>query len=151
MEWLAEAHKRHFSRPPPWPEDKPPGTILVLRGQHITDPLSFFCAIGEAVNGPGGYFGRTLVALQDCCVGGFGVAPPFVVRWEDAGVSRKALGHEALRAWAEAKLLCEDFFDADGKAALLRIAEQAARGEGETLFDFITDAIGVRGSRIEER
>jgi hypothetical protein len=38
----------------------------VLDGQHVEDPASFFCAIGEALNGPGGYFGSNFMALSDC-------------------------------------------------------------------------------------
>ncbi|MCP3136381.1 barstar family protein [Pyxidicoccus xibeiensis] len=123
----------------------------MLQGRFIEDLSSFFCSMGEAVNGAGGYFGWSLDSLQDCCVGGFGVAPPFIVRWEGAAASRRALGHVALHEWAEARLLRGDPLDEDGKAWLLGCAEQAARGEGETLFDFIVEAIGVRGSTVEER
>ncbi|MGP3917619.1 barstar family protein [Nonomuraea sp. 10N515B] len=33
---------------------------------HITDEVAFYRAMGEAINGPGGYFGRNLDALDDC-------------------------------------------------------------------------------------
>lgn len=35
-------------------QDRPPGTTYHLDGRHITDLSGFFCALGEAVNGPGG-------------------------------------------------------------------------------------------------
>ncbi|MFD9242801.1 barstar family protein [Streptomyces sp. NPDC059556] len=36
---------------------------------------------GEAVNGPGGYFGWNLDALDDCFFGGWGAAPAFTLFW----------------------------------------------------------------------
>jgi hypothetical protein len=149
-EWLDAACKRHFARSTPWPPDAPPGTVFTLPGQLITSLSAFFCAMGEAVNGPGGYFGWTLRSLQDCAVGGFGAAPPFIVRWKDATHSRRALGHEALRQWAEKRLHHRDFFDADGERWLRETLARAARGEGETLFDRLVEALGVRGSVVEE-
>ncbi|MEU6229336.1 barstar family protein [Streptomyces sp. NPDC047042] len=38
----------------------------VLDGAGITTRYAFYCALGEAVNGPGGYFGSNLDALDDC-------------------------------------------------------------------------------------
>ncbi|WP_327590963.1 barstar family protein [Nonomuraea sp. NBC_00507] len=32
----------------------------------MTDEAAFYLAMGEAINGPGGYFGRNLDALDDC-------------------------------------------------------------------------------------
>jgi hypothetical protein len=38
---------------------------LHLDGQHVADLASFFCALGEAVNGPGGYCGTTIAGMSD--------------------------------------------------------------------------------------
>ena len=57
--------------------DAPPGRTFDLDGRYITDYPGFYCAIGEAVNGPGGYFGGDLEALNDCLNGGFGATIPF--------------------------------------------------------------------------
>lgn len=46
-----------------------------------TDRPGVYCAIGEAVNGPGGYYGANLDSLADCLRGGFGPTPPFDLRW----------------------------------------------------------------------
>ncbi len=43
--------------------DAPAGEVFTLDGRHIVDKDSFYCAIGEAVNGPGGYFGRVQETL----------------------------------------------------------------------------------------
>ncbi|TBL67465.1 barstar family protein [Paenibacillus thalictri] len=48
-------------------------------GRHVTDKISFYFALGESINGPGGYFGGCLDSLSDCLCGGFGVIPPFTI------------------------------------------------------------------------
>jgi len=68
---------------------------VVLDGRHVTDLASFFCAIGEAVNGPGGYFGSNPMALADCLGGGWGIDGPFTLVWEHAGVARAHLADPA--------------------------------------------------------
>ncbi|WP_370971253.1 barstar family protein [Amycolatopsis sp. cg9] len=74
-EWLRAALAHHRAEGP----DRPPGRTFRLDGTHVTDLASFLCALGEAVNGPGGYFGRNLDALADCLRGGFGATTPFTV------------------------------------------------------------------------
>lgn len=58
---------------------EPLGRAYRVDGAHVSDITSYCCALGEAVNGPGGYFGWNLDALADCLRGGFGAAPPFTV------------------------------------------------------------------------
>lgn len=48
--------------------------VIMVDGANVEDPISFFCAIGEAVNGPGGYFGANLDSFEDCMHGGFGIS-----------------------------------------------------------------------------
>jgi RNAse (barnase) inhibitor barstar len=66
---------------PPSTGDAPAHSVFDLDGAHITDRPSFYCALGEAVNGPGGYFGADLDALADCLRGGFGATTPFTLVW----------------------------------------------------------------------
>jgi RNAse (barnase) inhibitor barstar len=78
---------------------------VVLDGRHVTDLTSFYCAIGEAVNGPGGYFGSNPMALTDCLRGGWGVDREFTLVWEHADVARANLGEHLdvlLRVFREA-------------------------------------------------
>lgn len=70
---------------------RPSGSGLELDGTSITDYPGFFCAIGECVNGPAGYFGADLDGLRDTLRGGFGIVPPFTLRWNDAEVARRHL------------------------------------------------------------
>ncbi|MGH3863420.1 barstar family protein [Actinokineospora sp.] len=71
--------------------DRPPGTTYDLDGRFVTDIEGFYCAIGEAINGPGGYFGWNLDALDDCLGGKFGAQAPFRLVWHDSAVAREHL------------------------------------------------------------
>jgi hypothetical protein len=72
--------------------DKPPGTVYHLDGRYVTDYDAFFCAIGEAVNGPGGWFGDDLFWLhENAATGDGGAAPGFRMVWHNAEVARTHL------------------------------------------------------------
>ncbi|WP_051820454.1 barstar family protein [Streptomyces sp. NRRL S-920] len=73
--WSREYHRRGQS------EDAPPGQVFTLNGRQVVDIDSFYCALGEAINGPGGYFGWNLAAVDDCLRGRFGASPPFTLEW----------------------------------------------------------------------
>ncbi|OKI25577.1 barstar family protein [Streptomyces sp. CB03911] len=82
--WSREYRRR--GRP-----DTPPGQVFTLDGRNVVDRDSFYCAIGEAVNGPGGYFGWNLDALHDCLDGRWGATSPFTLLWESSAEARAAL------------------------------------------------------------
>ncbi|MFB7495121.1 barstar family protein [Streptomyces sp. NPDC056161] len=69
------------------------GGTVVLDGSLITGRDAFYCALGEAVNGPRGYFGSNLDALFDCLrtARADGTAP-FDLVWREQAASRAALG-----------------------------------------------------------
>ncbi|KOV18918.1 Barstar domain containing protein [Streptomyces sp. XY413] len=71
--------------------DAPAGQVFALDGRHMVDEDSFYCAIGEAINGPGGYFGWNLDALDDCLCGGWGAAAPFTLHWDSSAEARQRL------------------------------------------------------------
>ncbi|MFE2328425.1 barstar family protein [Streptomyces sp. NPDC059385] len=90
--WLGPAlDHRQWQRP-----DRPAGTTFHLDGRHVTDEAGFFCALGEAVNGPGGYFGRSLDGVADALCGRFGATLPFTLVWHDHEVARRSLGVQPL-------------------------------------------------------
>lgn len=72
--WL-EVVRKHFNITS---KDERNGTYI-LDATYVTDSTSFFCAIGEAINGPGAYFGLDFMTLRDCLCGGFGAVPPFTI------------------------------------------------------------------------
>lgn len=84
--WAGVALAHHCGAP-----DRPAGTIYDLDGRFVTDIEGFYCALGEAINGPGGYFGWNLDAFDDCFCGGFGARAPFRLVWHDSAVARKYL------------------------------------------------------------
>ncbi|MFJ1969052.1 barstar family protein [Streptomyces sp. NPDC087903] len=85
-EWLDLTATRMSDQGP----DRSGGTHH-LDGKFVTDVPGLHCAMGEALVGPGGYFGREWNAFKDCLGGGFGVALPFTLVWHDADVARQAL------------------------------------------------------------
>ncbi|WP_051731603.1 barstar family protein [Kitasatospora phosalacinea] len=65
-----------------------------LDGRGVEDATGLHCAIGEAVNGPGGYYGQEWNGLRDCLGGGFGVVPPFTLVWHDFAATERELAEE---------------------------------------------------------
>jgi Barstar (barnase inhibitor) len=71
--------------------DRGSGATYHLDGRYVTDTPGFYCALGEAINGPGGYFGWNERAVIDCCRGGWGAAAPFTLVWHDWQVAASHL------------------------------------------------------------
>ncbi|MES2038556.1 MAG: barstar family protein [Pseudomonadota bacterium] len=119
-------------------EDKPANMVYELDGSHVTNYSSFFIALGEAINGPGGYFGGGFDALADCLCGGFGAETPFTLIWKASNIARIALDKNARikdnLAWREYALRNRDYEEDE----LQSIAEIMARDD-QPLFDEIID------------
>ncbi|GAA3254283.1 barstar family protein [Dactylosporangium siamense] len=96
-QWLGAALRHHRHGEP----DRPAGTTYHLDGRHVTDIEGFWCAIGEAVNGPGGYFGWNASAFDDCLRGRWGAATPFRLVWHDAEAARTHLTLDDPMGWFE--------------------------------------------------
>jgi RNAse (barnase) inhibitor barstar len=77
--------------------DRPAGATYHLDGRYVTEMEGFYCALGEAINGPGGYFGWNLDALDDCLRGGFGATAPFTLVWHHSDVAREHLVDRGFR------------------------------------------------------
>ncbi|MEV8314507.1 barstar family protein [Streptomyces sp. NPDC059900] len=89
--WLDLVREHHCRRPH---RDRPAGHAYELDGRYITDEPSLYLALGEAVNGPGGYFGGCLAALDDCLRGTFGYTAPATLLWRDAATVREHLSRQ---------------------------------------------------------
>lgn len=87
--WL-EAARLHAATPRGRRAERVGGTYD-LDGRHVTDRAALYCALGEALGGPAGYYGANLDALADCLTGGFGPRPPFRLRWHHPAVAREHL------------------------------------------------------------
>lgn len=70
--------------------------VVYLDGVHISTKAGFFCALGEAINGPGGYFGSNLDALADCISSSFGEGPPMKIVWRNFQASQEFLDRSFL-------------------------------------------------------
>ncbi|MDX3232391.1 barstar family protein [Streptomyces sp. ME19-01-6] len=72
-------------------------TTCEIAGADLADIAGFYCELGEAVNGPGGYFGSNPNALGDCLSNsGARRRPPFRLVWRDFETSRRNVGDEEL-------------------------------------------------------
>ena len=89
-EWLISACNRFF-------EDESStnrslaNRLIEIDGRLIKDELDFFCHFGEAVNGPGGYFGKCFQSFDDCLFGKFGLEFPSSILWSNYSAARAFL------------------------------------------------------------
>lgn len=67
---------------------------LSLDGSAMPSVASFYCALGEAVNGAGGYFGSNLDGLADCLSVARGIGFQARVVWSNHSLSMATLGEE---------------------------------------------------------
>lgn len=63
-----------------------------LDGTQFSTHASFYCALGEAVNGPGGYFGSNLDALADCLKSRVAEQRLKRLEWSGYAQSERSLG-----------------------------------------------------------
>ncbi|MFF8916360.1 barstar family protein [Streptomyces sp. NPDC015032] len=112
----------------------------VIDGSRVTGLEQFWNVIGEAVNGPGGYFGRNLDALADCLSGGMGTPDDddFVFEWRDHTLSARALGHAETARHLRQSL---DRVHVTNRPAVQRRLDDALAGRGPTLFDLLVETL----------
>jgi len=72
--------------------------VLTLNGASVVTKAGFYCALGEAARGPGGYFGSNLDALADCLRSGSAGKRRARLLWNGFFSSEEALGTEFLDA-----------------------------------------------------
>lgn len=115
----------------------------VIPGAEVTGLERFWEVIGEAVNGPDGYFGRNLDAFADCLSGGYGTPDDgdFVIEWREAGLSRRALGHEETARQLRLRLARVPEVN---RALVQGQLAEAEAGRGRTVFDWLTEIIDER-------
>ncbi|WP_385633405.1 barstar family protein [Streptomyces sp. SudanB5_2050] len=110
----------------------------VLDGRQIRTLEDFWRVIGEAINGPGGYFGRNLDAFADCLSGGFGAPDDddYVVEWRDHQESRQHLGYPETARQLEIRLSRCHPTNRPSVGADLTAARD---GHGSTVFDWLVE------------
>ena len=139
-QWLDRAMRRHFSKTNPVVRSKQPGRIVAVNGVVVDNLLGFFCTIGEAVNGPGGYFGLRMEAFDDCLFGGFGLESPYTIVWRHSQISSQVLDSQALLDYVKSD--CGNVEDASEEGLeWLRETTDAAFAGTLTLFDELVERI----------
>ncbi|MFC5642991.1 barstar family protein [Kitasatospora cinereorecta] len=85
--WFASGHqaKRYGLEPEP-----------VLDGSEMINIAGFYCALGEAVNGPGGYFGSNPSALEDCLTNRPPDQPPLKLVWRNFRDAEQSIDQDEL-------------------------------------------------------
>ncbi|AUX48435.1 uncharacterized protein SOCE26_099690 [Sorangium cellulosum] len=146
--WLTAAYVRWFACASLWPT-RPSGEVIELDGRWIDGLESFFCAIGEAVNGAAGYFGKSLNGLADCAAGGFGIIPPWTLRWHYSKLARDALGYEETLRYEREQYDAEEFPDEEARLAAKQRLDDLLARRGPTLFDTIVSILQERGVVVE--
>ncbi|MEU1276587.1 barstar family protein [Streptomyces sp. NPDC005799] len=110
--------------------------IYVLDGTQVRTLEDFWRLIGEAVNGPGGYFGKNLDAFADCLSGGFGQPDDddYVVEWRDHQASHEYLGYPETARQLEIRLSRCHPTNRPAVSADLAVAQTE---HGPTVFDWL--------------
>jgi RNAse (barnase) inhibitor barstar len=111
-----------------------------IDGCRFTTLEEFFDEISRVLI-PGADWGRNLDAFNDILRGGFGTPDGgFVLRWVNAEISRKRLAHaETVRQLERRLQRCHS----SNRPSVARELEQARRGEGATVFDWLLEIINV--------
>ncbi|MEV6291373.1 barstar family protein [Streptomyces sp. NPDC051896] len=119
----------------------------MLDGTQIRTLENFWQAIGEAINGPGGYFGRNLDAFADCLSGGFGTPDDddYIIEWRDHQISREYLGHPETARQLE--ILLSRCHPTNRPSFSARLAA-ARSGQGETVFDWLVEIFEDRAPGV---
>ncbi|WP_035796644.1 barstar family protein [Kitasatospora mediocidica] len=122
-------------------------TTYVLDGTQVRTLEDFWRVIGEAVNGPGGYFGRNLDAFADCLSGGFGQPDDgdYVIEWRDHAISREHLGYPETVRQLELRLTrCHP----TNRPAVSAELAAARDGRGTTVFDWLVEIFEERAPGV---
>jgi hypothetical protein len=119
----------------------------IIDGRRVRSLEDFWTAIGEAVNGPGGYFASNMDAFEDALAGGMGQPDDgrctFV--WTHSEESRSALGYPETVRQLELRLAkCHPTSRPLVEADL----ENARSAVGPSVFDWLVEAIEGSPARL---
>ena len=122
--------------------------VYFIDGRQIRSLEDFFSVVGEAVTGPGGYFGRNLDAFADCLTGGYGTPADGEFRfiWQHSSESRSALGYSETVRQLEIRF---EQCHPDNKARVRRELDRAIAAEGPTAFDWLVGIFELRNVDLE--
>jgi RNAse (barnase) inhibitor barstar len=123
--------------------------VYEVDGYHFSTLEEFYEEVSRVLI-PDAYWGRNLDAFNDILRGGFGTPEEgFILRWKNSGVSRQRLGYaETVRQLTLRLERCHP----SNKPYVRSDLEQAKKGEGPTVFDWLVEIIQIhcRGGEEEE-
>ena len=122
---------------------RPVTVTFVIHGTRVRCLEDFWTAVGEAVNGPGGYFGRNLDAFNDCLRGGFGQPEDddYVIEWGNHDVSQRHLGYRETVRQLELRL---GRGNPSNRALVQADLDEARAGRGATVYDWLLEIMEVQ-------
>jgi RNAse (barnase) inhibitor barstar len=123
------------------PEEEPT-KVIVIDGALFDDLDGFYDEVSRRII-PGASWGRNLNAFNDILRGGFGTPEQtWILRWENAALSRERLGHDAMARQLRRLLSsCHP----DNRQWLAADLHRAENREGQTLFDTLIEIIRSHG------
>jgi RNAse (barnase) inhibitor barstar len=123
--------------------------VYEVDGYHFSTLEEFYEEVSRVLI-PDAYWDRNLDAFNDILRGGFGTPEEgFILRWKNSGVSRQRLGYaETVRQLTLRLERCHP----SNKPYVRSDLEQAKKGEGPTVFDWLVEIIQIhcRGGEEEE-
>lgn len=121
--------------------------VFVIDGDKFSTLEGFFDEI-ERVLIPGAAWGRNLDAFNDILRGGFGTPEGgFVLRWQKCDRSQNGLGYpETVHQLQNRLTSCHP----TNRAAVMEQLEQAKKGIGSTVFDWLVEIIRRHGPEGQE-
>lgn len=149
--WLSAARDRHLAclRAGNAPPDAPPGSTFELDASDLRDLGDLACALGESINGVGGYFGMpSYLSIQDCLYGSFGVTLPFTLRVRGGADARRSLDARALASLVEHELHETAELDDEVRSRLRATLAEACAGR-RALFDEVLSWLASHGVVVE--
>lgn len=119
-------------------ELKPDTPVYEMDGALVHSLADFYRLIGEAINGPGGYFGHNFGSLEDCLRGDFGTPDgEWALRIHHSEAMRANLGYEQTVRELEARLA---LYSSSTQVELLKELEAAKNGHGEAVFVWVLES-----------
>ncbi|HEY1686384.1 MAG TPA: barstar family protein [Tepidisphaeraceae bacterium] len=118
----------------------PPKPTYEIDGKRFSTLGGFYDEIGHVLI-PEAEWGHNLHAFNDILRGGFGTPDGgFVLRWLNSTISRERLGYPETVIQLEKRLQrCHP----SNRSSVASDLEQAKRGEGATVFDWLVEIINV--------
>jgi RNAse (barnase) inhibitor barstar len=119
----------------------------IIDGDKFSSLEEFFEQISSIVLA-GAPYGKNLDAFNDILRGGFGTPETgFILEWKNSELSRKRLGYEETVRQLERRLQrCHP----QNRSSVFRQLEEAKRGEGPIVFDWLIEIIQRHGAGGDE-